>query len=189
MFQYPEHKSVMIAFLSKQGGGKGEFVRFLEKMIGEHKVLITTEPERCVWGQFNWSMAEAFLVVLNEVGKKGFTEAANKIKSKITDGTMIVEKKHCDNVSIASFHRFLMTAQVKDGEHIPTTEDERRYVIIRCSDELCAGRQDDHTNFAKCVIDNPQARRDFYEFLMARNVPNRLIGKDDLIVTDHTSVS
>jgi hypothetical protein len=29
--QYPEHKSVMIAFLSKQGAGKGEFVRFLEK--------------------------------------------------------------------------------------------------------------------------------------------------------------
>ena len=58
-------------------------------------------------------------------------------------------------------------------------------MIIRCSDELCAGRQDEHTNVAKYVINNPQARRDFYQFLMARNVPNRPIGKDDLIVTEH----
>ena len=182
LFQYPQNKSCMLCFLSKQGAGKGEYVRLLREMIGHAGVLTTTKPQKHVWGQFNIGMANAFLVVLNEVGAKGFADAEGEIKAMITDGTMMVEKKFCDQQEIDSYHRFILTAQVKDGESIPTTDDERRYFIARCSDELCTGHADDHAAFA-ALVKKPTAQRDFYDYLMSLPVKQQ-ITKDDIPVTD-----
>ena len=125
-------------------------------------------------GDFNIGMANAYLVVLNEVGRKGFDGATGEIKSLITDPTMIVEKKHVDRQEIDSYHRFIFTAQVKDGEAIPTTDDERRYCIMRCSDELCAGHKDDHVAWA-ALIKRDSAIKDFYEYLMSRTPPAHIL--------------
>jgi len=78
----------------------------------------------------------------------------------------------------------MMTAQPKDGRSIPTEDAERRYFIARCSDELCVGHLAHHAEFAR-VIETPQALIDFYEFLMARNVPKRPLCKEDVPVTTH----
>jgi len=185
MFQYPEIKAgVILCFLSKQGAGKSEFMRLLQTMLGLYKVFISTTPEKHVWGQFNMALANAFLVVLNEVGEAGFAKAAGKIKALITDGTIQVEEKFVKQVTIESYHRWMMTAQVKDGRFIPTEDAERRYFIGRCSDELCVGHLANHTEFAR-VIKTPQALIDFYDFLMVRDVPKRPLGKEDVPVTTH----
>eukprot|EP00966_Prymnesium_polylepis_P225222 5209406-Prymnesium_polylepis.1 len=67
-------------------------------------------------------------------------------------------------MEIDSYHRFLLTAQVKDGEAIPTEDDERRYFIARSSDELYQGAAAEHVAWAE-LIKRLTARRDFYDYL------------------------
>ena len=186
LFQFPQHKSVMLCFLSKQGGGKGEFAKLLRALIGEAAVLTTTRPQEHVWCKFNAHLATTYLVVLNEVGKKGFEYYANEIKSLITDDTIRVEVKGGKQTQIASYHRFILTAQVKDGEAIPTEDDERRYFIVRCSDELRTGQRAHHAAFAE-LLKRESALRDFYRFLMSRPLASPIIGKEeiDAAMTEH----
>jgi hypothetical protein len=115
--------------------------------------------------------------VLNEVGKRGFAEANHKIKGLVTDGKLDVEVKNGKTTKIDSYHRFILTAQVQDGEAIPTSKDERRYFIVRSSDELCEGAAAEHAAWAE-LIKRPTARRDFYDFLMSRNLASPVIDKD-----------
>jgi hypothetical protein len=49
MIQYPELKSTMLVFVSKQGAGKNLFLTFIEKMIGNNKKILTTTPSRDFW--------------------------------------------------------------------------------------------------------------------------------------------
>ena len=72
---------------------------------------------------------------------------------------MEVEVKGGDTTTINSCHRFLLSAQVKDGEAIPTEDDERRYFIIRSSDELCTGCREHHTAFAELIERESHAPR------------------------------
>jgi hypothetical protein len=49
-------------------------------MLGSHKILETTTPSRDVWGDFNGSMCQSFLVNLNELSKHDTTDSEGKIK-------------------------------------------------------------------------------------------------------------
>ena len=125
MFQYPEIKAgVILALLSKQGAGKSEFVHLLKEMIGKFKVFESTAPEKHVWGQFNMALANAYLVVLNEVGEKGFANAAGKIKALITDGTIQVEEKCAARVESTLYpgpHPFISHPHCKHSSTAPSS--------------------------------------------------------------------
>ena len=183
LFQYPNFKSVMLCFLSKEGCGKGTFLKLLFRMIGQHAVLETTDPKTHVWTRFNDHLAVKFLVVVNEVDD--FDGAQGRIKGLITDDKLWVEVKNGKKTEINSFHRFILTAQVKEGAKIPTYDGTRRYYIVRASDELCTGHADTHAAFI-AVSERTSAQRDFYRFLMQRPCP-KSIGKDEIeaAMTDH----
>ena len=66
---------------------------------------------------------------------------------------------------------------------MPTIEAERRYFIMRASDELCVGAADRHAEWA-ALVDAPSAQRDFYDYLMSRPVKQQ-ITKDDLLGLEH----
>ena len=140
-------------------------------------MLTTTKPDQHVFCQFNAHLAHKYLIVLNEV--KSFQNMEGQLKSLITDDTIAVEVKFGSNgTEINSYHRFIMTAQPEYADTIPTCADERRYFIIRCSDELCNDNVEHHAFFAD-LIKRESAQRDFYDFLMSRRV-NEIIGKDDI---------
>ena len=44
MIQFPEYKSFVINFISKQGGGKGTLIEIITKIIGQAKFLETQKP-------------------------------------------------------------------------------------------------------------------------------------------------
>ena len=90
--QYPEVKSVMVVLISKQGAGKGQFIELLKRMMGEAKVLSTEDPAQHVWGKFNGLMAQAFLVELDELGRRDFEDNEKKIKSLVTEPRMQLER-------------------------------------------------------------------------------------------------
>lgn len=139
MIQYPEVKTIVPTLISKQGAGKGTFLKLMTKMLGNKKVLETTEPSRDVWGQFNGLMNNAFLVNLNELSKKETMESEGKIKGLITDPTLAINNKGKDQYQIVSHHRFIITTNKEDP--IKTEKDDRRNLIIRSSDEKVGDKE------------------------------------------------
>ena len=133
MLVYPAQKSIMINLISNEGAGKGAFISFCERLLGQKRVLDTSEPERDVWGEFNGLMANAFLVVLNEVDKIQTSRGQDKLKHLITDSQMCINLKGGVKYETQSYHRFMLCTNSKDP--MPTDKHDRRNLIIRCSDE------------------------------------------------------
>jgi sporulation protein YlmC with PRC-barrel domain len=160
MIQFPEVKSIMITMISKQGVGKNLFIKLLTLMFGYDKVVETTTPSRDVWGNFNGMMTNAFLVNLNELSKKETMEAEGKIKGLITDSTLTINNKGVNQFKIQSHHRFFVTTNVLDGG-IKTLCDDRRNLMIRCSDDKIGDKE--YFNKLNYYLDNENVVRTCYD--------------------------
>ncbi len=168
MIQYPGIKTICPTLISLEGSGKGTLLKLLGRMMGEKKIFETTNPSRDVWGNFNNIMMNCFLVNLNELSKKETLEADGKIKGLITDKALTINSKGQNAICVNSNHRFIISTNKE--EPINTTKDDRRNVIIRCSDELIGNT----VYFEKInkMIENDDVVKTFYEYLM--DIPDLL---------------
>jgi len=139
LFQYPEQKSIVPCFISKQGTGKSKAIECICNMIGSNKVLETRQPSEDVWGTFNPLMANAFLVNLDELSKSDTIKSMGIIKGLITQPTITINNKGVNKYVIPSYHRFIISTNSEDP--IPTSDDDRRFIIIRCSDEKIGDKE------------------------------------------------
>ena len=132
MFQYPEHKSVELFFISSEGAGKGCFLEFFKTMMGgSKKCWETTNPEEEVFGKLNGAMQEAFLVVFNEVNKSNFYNKNDSKKALITDDNININIKGVPQFNMRSYHRFISFSNNPD----PANKNKRRDVFFRSSDD------------------------------------------------------
>ena len=138
MIQFPAVKSNCPILISKEGAGKGTLLKVLLKLLGVNKYYETTEPERDVWGSFNSLMSECYLVNLNELSKKSTNDSMGKIKGLIVDGAMTINPKGITPYKTTSYHRFIITTNSEDP--MPTKKDDRRFWIVRSSDELIGNK-------------------------------------------------
>ena len=166
MIQYPAIKTICPTFISKEGAGKTTLIVLLEKMLGSSKVYETTNPMRDIWGDFNGRMANTFLVNLNELSKKDTIECQGKIKGLITDGKITINNKGMNQYDIQSFHRFIITTNNEDP--IVTKKDDRRNLIIKCSDEL-KGNTEYFKKFYG-FLNDVNVVKTFYEYLKTLDV-------------------
>ena len=163
MLKHPEIKpGVAITFISNEGTGKGLLLQILSKIMGQSKIYETTKPSQHVWGPFNSSMANSFLVNLNEMSKKESTDAEGQIKGLITDSALTINNKNVDSFQIESFHRFIIFSNNDDP--INSKRDDRRNLIIRSSDEMIGNK----IYFTKLfdILDDKNAMKTFYEYLI-----------------------
>lgn len=167
MFQYPACKTWCPVLISKPGTGKTSFCRILANMMGTKKYFETTNPSRDVWGQFNSCMVGAFLVNLNEISKKDSTDSDGVFKGLITDTPFTVNQKGKDAIPINSYHRFIITTNKEDP--IKVLEDDRRFFIVRCSDQLIGNK--DYFKQLNQYIEDMNVIRTFYDYLMAIPIP------------------
>jgi len=199
-FQYPDVKSHMLCNIGGQGCGKSiiygdteDTLGLLANMMGKCKFFTTAEPEKYVWGMFNSIMASAYYVNLNEVGNF-FTHIGNinkgvgQLKTLIKQKEMTINDKGVPHVKSQSLAKYAYTANPRDGANIPTEDAERRYVVIRCSDELCSGTFEGapvKEYFIKLggLVVKLALLRDFYDYLMARPV-SKTFHKDDMPVSN-----
>ena len=133
MVQFPEVKSIVPTFISKEGSGKSTLLKLPTRMFGQSKILETANPNRDVWGDFNELMIHSYFVNLSEISKKDTKDSINKIKALITDNSLVINNKREGKFIIKSYHRFLITTNSEDP--IDTKEGDRRNFIIRSSDE------------------------------------------------------
>ena len=161
MIMFPAVKTICPTLISKEGAGKGTFMKLMEKMLGSDKVFETTRPSRDVWGDFNGIMSNTFLVNLNELGKKETNECMNYIKGLITDKELTINNKGVSQYKIQSHHRFIITTN--NEEPINTTKDDRRKLIIRSSDELI-GNKEYFTQLNDVILEDVNVIKTCYEY-------------------------
>jgi hypothetical protein len=160
MIQYPWVKSNCPVFISQEGAGKGSLLRLLRCLLGESKCLETTTPSRDVWGSFNGSMSRAFLVNLNELSKKETMDSMGQIKGLVTDATISINEKGVPQYQLSSYHRFIITTNNQDP--MDTKIDDRRFWIVRCSDELIGNIK--YFETLNAHLDNPVAVKSIYDY-------------------------
>lgn len=168
MFQFPAEKAgKFILFISKQGTGKGLLLELLTNMLGNDKVLDTTRPEKNVWGDFNGSMLNTYLVNFEELKFLSTKGNEGSFKNFITQKKMNINQKGKDEFEIRSYHRFIGSCNPEDSDiPIKTVDGDRRTLIIRCSDE----KKDDTEYFDELLklVASKNLQKTFYNYLMNR---------------------
>ena len=160
MFQYPEHKSLELVFISNEGAGKGLLMEFLRNIMGSRKVWEVINPQRDIFGNFNGQMKDAFLVNINEANKSNFYNFADQRKALITDPTITINIKNTPEFEMKSMHRFIITTNNED----PVPKTERRTAFFRCSDEKIADTEYFNTGFAHA--DSMDVCKAIYDYFM-----------------------
>jgi hypothetical protein len=170
MIQYPAVKTICPTLISDEGAGKGTLNKLIQNMLGQKKCLESTNPSRDVWGNYNHCMTNSFFVTLNELSKKDTQDAEGKIKALITDGNLWVNPKGVNQFEINSFHRFFITTN--KSEPIATSNGDRRNLIIRSSDELCAKTKKNIEYFNKLrqYLDDKNVIATCYNYF--KSIPN-----------------
>ena len=131
MMQKPEEKpSVMIVLLGGQGVGKGTFFDLLETVWQKTTLLVSSIDQ--VLGRFNGGLERIFIVMLDEALFSGDRKAAEKLKSLITEGRVLVENKYASQKSIRSYHRFF--AASNKTHFVKVDSDDRRFLFLRVSE-------------------------------------------------------
>jgi hypothetical protein len=171
MIQFPEVKSHMPIFQSKEGSGKGSFFSLLKKIFGQDKILETESPEEYVWGRFNNMMETSFLVVMNEISKQMTNGGIDKIKG-IIDGEQIqIQHKGKGAYNMKSFHRFAGCTNAWDGG-MTISKGSRRFLMCKMSDEK-KGNTEYWTAF-RALLENIDVLRGFYNYYKTMKV-NRVL--------------
>lgn len=180
MLQYPENKSVVPIMICKQGAGKGLLIDLLRNLIGEEKFLESDEPDRDVWGKFNAAMGKKFLVHLNELEMRHVIGNQSTLKALVTQKTMQINAKGKDQVTIKSFHHFIVTTNKPNP--IPTSDDDRRNIIWESSAE----KKGDKSYFTKMykMIEDEDVLRTVWKYFTSRQV-KEMINEEDFPVSEY----
>lgn len=138
---HPATKSARVPVLvALMGVGKDTLIEILQFIFGFHRCVTESAPELNVWGQFNSILQSTYFIILTEVGVKQFIDGLGKVKHLISQYEYTLNVKNQAQVpKMSTFHRFMAITNVGAGGEItpvPVSEDERRFVLIRCSDRL-----------------------------------------------------
>ena len=161
---------VCLILVGKQGTGKSMFIDALKGLYGCSRVLTTTNPQVNVWGNHNAPMEGTYLLNLSEINKHNLVGNGEKMLKKIitdiqTDGEFLINPKGRDQYSVCSYHRVIIDTNHLDP--VFTSEDDRRNLIIRCSDEM-KGNSEYFTNLHSAIT-RPSGSRSIYWWLRSRD--------------------
>jgi len=165
MLQFPEDKpGIMVVLLGKQGTGKGLFFQILQRIWSRTSLLVSDIQQ--VVGQFNGALERHYVVIMDEALFSGDRKSQDRMKSLITEKTCHIEQKYQPARTIESVHRFFASSNHDQFAH--TEADDRRYLVLRVSDE----RQGEHDYFANLVrsIVNDHVIAALVHDLMHRNL-------------------
>jgi len=181
MFQYPEHKTMELVFISSEGAGKGLFLEFFKTIMGNKKVWECTDPQRDIYGNFNGMMKDAVLVCLNEANKAGIYNQNDKKKALITDNVININIKGGKNFPMNSYHRFITFT----NNACPTVPNKRRDCIIRCSDDKIGNTEYFNEGFS--YASDVGCCKEIYEYFMIYATSPKIVGAD-IPITEHHEV-
>ena len=180
MIKFPHKKSTTPTLISKQGSGKGTLLKLLTLILGEKKVLETSDPCRDVWGAYNGMMKDYYLINLNELSKKDTMDSDSKIKTLQTDPTITISAKNTNQFTIKSYHHFIITSN--NDNPIKSTVDDRRNFIIKSSDEKKGNK--DYFIKLNNLLDDNNVIRTMVDAFLEIDVPENF-GNEGFPITNY----
>ena len=162
LFYKPQEKiGKMLIFASIEGIGKGLFYKLISNMIGK-RFYSCSDPQKSVLGTFNSSLLNSYIINFEELDYFSTKDSQDILKNLITETELEVNAKNKDPKMIKSIHRF-----IGNTNHvvlpIKLSPTDRRFLIIRCSDEKC-GDSDYFKNLYKLVM-SKDTQATFYKYL------------------------
>jgi hypothetical protein len=161
------NKIALVLIGTKQGGGKGTFLEFMEKILGKHcyKAIsgigqVTQKHNTCVEGRR--------LIVMNEAAstREEFRSNFDKLKSIITDPTIEIEPKGLASYEAKNLGNYIIVSNHEDSVVIESSD--RRYQVLNCSD-IYINNTEYFGRVRKILqLDSPakDAANSFYTYLM-----------------------
>ena len=170
MFQFPAHiAGTSLLFKGKQGLGKNNFYRLIERMIGNNYCDYTDNPELDVFGTFNSSLSTKLLFLFDEVsGSVGF-KYSDRIKGLITGDKIKINEKNMKSEPQTNYIRYLFFTN--NSFPVKIEDGDRRFMTIVSDCDSKGKAYGQH--FEKEITPNLQVQRLFYDFLLQRDVKNR----------------
>ncbi|HYE37515.1 DUF5906 domain-containing protein [Methylocaldum sp.] len=125
-----ELPGVAVVLRGGQGIGKNSYVDHYGRLFGPH--FTTLSDMGRLLGRFNSALAGKVVIHLVEAVWGGDRAAEGKLKSLITDGRQMIERKGREPVEISNFARLFLSSN--EQWCAPVGLDDRRYLILDAKD-------------------------------------------------------
>jgi len=170
ILQKPNELSrVAIVLVSEQGAGKNIFLSFFADKILGKKYYHSSEDIDSVFGKYAEGLKNKLLVNLDEATGKDTFRTVESIKAKITNPTILYEKKYVSSITLRNYARFIFTSNNMTPVKIDI--DDRRYSVFKSSSEHIK-LKDEYFEPLKEQMDNLESQKIFYEYLMNIDINN-----------------
>jgi hypothetical protein len=154
---------VALAMISEQGTGKGTLIDFMDLVLRAVNIVSVTGISS-ITGKFNTILQGKRLVNINEMSstKDEFKSNFDKIKSYITDPTIVIEPKGVNPYKIKNIANLILFTNHRDA--IIVEESDRRYAIF----EMSSAHMNDTEYFGKIRKEcfNQSVADEFYTYLL-----------------------
>ena len=153
---------VMIMLKGLEGCGKNIFINmFAYGIIGKEYATATSIPEKQFFGQFNSSLQNRVLAVINE-GKNGLRECIDRLKDFITEETISIEKKGKEPIILDNYCNFI--GDTNNWNILNISPTDRRFVWLECNNEFVGNKE--YFDELADVCKNDEALSAFYHYLI-----------------------
>ncbi len=161
LIQKPKEKTGICIVLKSdaRGTGKSTVAKLIEGILGEH--CITVQDTKQFLGQYNMHLINKMFVTVEEAFWSGSEENAGKLKTLVTESSIVIEGKYKDSLVFSSYHRYMLITN--NDWAVPVTWNERRFMVYEVSEKM-VGNKEYFKNLYRDIND-PQVIGQFLNFL------------------------
>jgi len=153
---------VCIILYGEEGDGKNRLLDIFKNIVGE-KYFTELESGKQLFSPHSTIEKEKLFICVNEAKGKDNYENADILKARITTPTLLINPKGIQEFQINNYCDYLMTTNNHNAVNIH--DKSRRYLFTETTSYY--SRNDDFFNsFSKDVVENKNALRVIYEYLM-----------------------
>lgn len=121
---------VALCLLSGQGTGKGEFVKYLGKIVGRYLKQLTDRDQ--LFGRFTDHLDDALLVFADEMHWGGNKNETGRLKVLITEETRESERKYGAVMKVKNCIHLIVASNEEWA--VPAEVDDRRFFVLEVSE-------------------------------------------------------
>lgn len=157
-----------IIIKSDEGCGKGSFFRLLTEIMGK-KYTVSTSKLKVLFGDFNDSVANKFLVLADEVSPKDAKDYEENIKTIITENTININAKNKDPATYNNYCSLIIATNKTNPARISATD--RRFFMVE-SNSINNYREDMNTYIRESIHQDKIAScaHELYNYYMNFNI-------------------